>query len=144
MNSAIAIKFRLYCTQTRMGEIVKVTGSGPELGNWNPAHALTLHTSKDEFPIWRAGIFIDYERQPDPDILEYKYIIVPYKSNSEETPTEPRSALSSYWENFEGNRNVSLSQMGEIQVQDVFNEKKIIKLEVHQEAMPFGRQRLQR
>jgi hypothetical protein len=30
--------------------------------------------------------------------------------------------------------------MGEIQVQDVFNEKKIIKLEVHQEAMPFGRQ----
>ena len=25
-------------------------------------------------------------------------------------------------------------------MQDVFNEKKIIKLEVHQEAMPFGRQ----
>jgi hypothetical protein len=42
-----------------MGEIVKVTGSGPELGNWNPANALTLHTSKEEFPIWRAGIFID-------------------------------------------------------------------------------------
>lgn len=62
MNTAVAIKFRLYCTQTRMGEIVKITGSGPELGNWNPAHALTLHTSKDEFPIWRAGIFIDYER----------------------------------------------------------------------------------
>jgi hypothetical protein len=115
MNTAVAIKFRLYCTQTRMGEIVKVTGSGPELGNWNPAHALTLHTSKDEFPIWRAGIFIDYERQPDPDVLEYKYIIVPYKSNNEESPQEPRVALTSvYWENFEGNRNVSLSQMGEI------------------------------
>lgn len=81
MNTAVAIKFRLYCTQTRMGEIVKVTGSGPELGNWNPAHALTLHTSKEEFPIWRAGIFIDYERQPDPDTLSYKYIIVPYQSN---------------------------------------------------------------
>ena len=42
--------------------MVKVTGSGPELGNWNPSNALTLYTSKNEFPIWRAGIFIDKER----------------------------------------------------------------------------------
>lgn len=62
MMNTIAIKFRLYCTQTRVGEVVKVTGSGPELGDWNPANALTLHTSKEEFPIWRAGIFIDTDR----------------------------------------------------------------------------------
>jgi hypothetical protein len=43
--NAVAIKFRLYCSQTRMGEIIKVTGSGPELGNWNPVNALTLHTT---------------------------------------------------------------------------------------------------
>ena len=48
-----------------MGEIIKVTGSGPELGNWNPVNALTLHTTQDEFPIWRAGIFIDPDRQPN-------------------------------------------------------------------------------
>lgn len=60
--NAVAIKFRLYCNLTRPGEIVKVTGSGPELGGWNPANSLTLHTSKDEFPIWRAGIFIDADR----------------------------------------------------------------------------------
>jgi hypothetical protein len=62
MNTTVAIKFRLYCNQTRLGEIVKVTGSGPELGNWNPLNALTLYTSKDEYPIWRSGIFIDYKR----------------------------------------------------------------------------------
>ena len=77
MNTALAIKFRLYCDHTRLGETVKVTGSGPELGNWNPANALTLYSSKEEFPIWRGGIFIDAHRQPDPDVLEYKYIIVP-------------------------------------------------------------------
>lgn len=74
--NAIAIKFRLYCSHTRIGEIVKVTGSGPELGNWNIDNALTLYSSKDEFPIWKGGIFIDPERQPNPDNFEYKYIIV--------------------------------------------------------------------
>ena len=52
----------VYCTQTRIGETVKVTGSGPELGDWNPANALTLYTNDKEYPIWRAGIFIDQER----------------------------------------------------------------------------------
>jgi hypothetical protein len=59
MKKAVALKFRLYCTATRMGEIVKVTGDCPELGNWNPANALTLHTSPTDFPIWRAGILVD-------------------------------------------------------------------------------------
>ena len=66
-----------------MGEIIKVTGSGPELGNWNPVNALTLHTTQDEFPIWRAGIFIDPDRQPNSEVFEYKYIKVQNKNNSE-------------------------------------------------------------
>lgn len=57
-----AVKFMVYCTQTKIGETVKVTGSGPELGDWNPANALTLYTNDKEYPIWRAGIFIDQER----------------------------------------------------------------------------------
>ena len=66
----------MHCAQTRLGEIVKVTGSGPELGNWNPANALTMYTNDHEYPIWRAGIIIDPNMQPDPEIFEYKYIIV--------------------------------------------------------------------
>ena len=63
MNTKV-LKFRLYCNLTRPGETVKVVGSGPELGNWDLDNALTLHTSEDEFPIWRVGIFIDADRQP--------------------------------------------------------------------------------
>ena len=117
----IAIKFRVYCTQTKHGETVKVTGSGPELGNWDPANALSLYTNDDEFPIWRAGIFIDRERQPDINNMDYKYII----SHKDKEDT--------YWENFSGNRSISLNSGGELMIQDVFNEKKLIKLEVHTE-----------
>ena len=59
MRTTIAVKFRVYCSQTRYGQLVKVTGNGKELGDWNPQNAFTLHTSKEEYPIWRGGIFID-------------------------------------------------------------------------------------
>ena len=49
---------------TRPGEVLKVSGSGPELGDWNVANALTMHTSEQEFPLWRATIFVDSFRQP--------------------------------------------------------------------------------
>ena len=86
-----------------MGEVVKVTGAGPELGAWNPANALTLYTTKEEFPVWRGGIFVDRDRQPDSQNLEYKYIILPH--HQEKREFKPENAL---WENFEGNRTVSL------------------------------------
>jgi hypothetical protein len=53
--------------------------------------------------------------------MDYKYIIDHKDKN------EP------YWENFIGNRSISLSSGGELMIQDVFNEKKLIKLEVHTE-----------
>lgn len=45
-----------------------------------------------------------------------------------------------FWENFQGNRTISLQTHGEVLIQDVFNEKKILKLEVHTNEMsnPFG------
>ena len=70
------LKFKLYCTSTRLGETVKVTGNCPELGNWNPSNALSLCTNDDEFPMWHAGLFINFGRL-DNGVLQYKYIIVP-------------------------------------------------------------------
>ena len=113
---------------------MKVTGSGPELGCWNPANALTLHTSSQEFPVWRAGIFIDPERQPNPSAFEYKYIILPQNTdvrdygsaassgrddqmlnsatartmNSLKTVAAPAVNQTVYWEHFEGNRQICL------------------------------------
>ena len=132
-SQPVSIKFRLNCSQTRLGEIVKVTGSGPELGNWNPANALTMYTSDNEFPIWRAGIIIDRSMQPDPENIEYKYIIL-QNQNFNDKEFIPKK-VSAYWEHCAGNRTMSLTQMGEIQILDVFNEKKLLKLEAHQQDM---------
>ena len=53
--------------------------------------------------------------------MEYKFII------------DQKEKQDIYWENFIGNRKVSLNNGGELMIQDVFNEKKLIKLEVHTE-----------
>jgi hypothetical protein len=67
------LNIHLYCTATRLGEVVKVTGNCPQLGNWNAQNSLTLHTTEADYPIWKAGILIDSGLTE----LEYKYIIVP-------------------------------------------------------------------
>jgi hypothetical protein len=59
MNLEITIKFRVECPMTRPGQIVKVTGNCAELGNWDPTHALTMVTTKSEFPTWRAALILE-------------------------------------------------------------------------------------
>ena len=90
-SNYIVLKFEVYCTSTRVGEIVKVSGNCPELGDWNAANSLTLITSTSLFPIWKGAILIsDKTKMP----LEYKYIIV----------REHGLTVSPVWESFDGNR----------------------------------------
>ena len=58
LDSYHILKFELYCNSTRVGEIVKVCGSCPELGSWNGANSLTMCTSQADYPIWKAHILI--------------------------------------------------------------------------------------
>lgn len=98
-NQPIFVTFTLYCTATRNGEIVKVTGNTPQLGDWNPFNALTLHTTNETYPLWSAGIIMN-KSQLESQLLEYKYIIT-----SKETPQS-----ESIWESFPGNRQTHLSK----------------------------------
>ena len=45
--------------QTRWGEEVRVVGSRPELGSWDPAHGVPLQTSGETYPMWSAEIDLD-------------------------------------------------------------------------------------
>ena len=78
---------------------MKVLGSAPELGGWNPAHALTLCTSDAQEPFWRGGTFIDPALLEAGQSLEYKYILV-----WEAHPGAP----ASHWESIGGNRSINL------------------------------------
>eukprot|EP00928_Gymnodinium_smaydae_P072631 TRINITY_DN55967_c0_g1_i1.p1 TRINITY_DN55967_c0_g1~~TRINITY_DN55967_c0_g1_i1.p1 ORF type:complete len:339 (-),score=61.55 TRINITY_DN55967_c0_g1_i1:277-1248(-) len=53
---------------TQFGDVLAVVGSGPDLGDWNPAHAKVLQTNPDVFPSW----FIDL---PSP-VLAHDFKII--------------------------------------------------------------------
>eukprot|EP00928_Gymnodinium_smaydae_P100229 TRINITY_DN9789_c0_g1_i1.p1 TRINITY_DN9789_c0_g1~~TRINITY_DN9789_c0_g1_i1.p1 ORF type:complete len:403 (+),score=63.62 TRINITY_DN9789_c0_g1_i1:45-1253(+) len=45
------IRFEMRCDDTHFGDVLAVVGSGPELGDWNPAQARHFQTSRDLFPL---------------------------------------------------------------------------------------------
>ena len=44
------VKFTVECNRTKPGQVIKLTGSSPRLGNWNPRYGFTMHTNANEFP----------------------------------------------------------------------------------------------
>lgn len=93
LPSKAALKTRVYfhgCWDgTGFGETIRVVGSHPSLGDWNPAGALSLETNEDIFPCWISTdpIFVDLHAQ-----VEYKYVLV-----------GPEGQLIA-WEDYTGNR----------------------------------------
>ena len=68
--NGVPVYFSVLCPHVRRNQTLKVVGSVPELGNWNPSMALELNDS--EFPTWRGT------RTFSEDSLrfEFKFIIV--------------------------------------------------------------------
>eukprot|EP00928_Gymnodinium_smaydae_P062316 TRINITY_DN46213_c0_g1_i1.p1 TRINITY_DN46213_c0_g1~~TRINITY_DN46213_c0_g1_i1.p1 ORF type:complete len:539 (-),score=90.91 TRINITY_DN46213_c0_g1_i1:136-1752(-) len=66
------IRFRTYCTDTRVGQHVRVVGSIPLLGSWDPARAVVLGTTATDFPVWRSQVTSGIDDQV---LVEYKYVI---------------------------------------------------------------------
>lgn len=97
------LTFMTYCTSTRMGYHVRLVGSVPALGNWQPEKGLVLHTSAAEFPLWRLQEPIHISSD---DIVEYKYVIC----NHDGQPSE-----------WEGRSNRTFQPASQKLVKDVFN-----------------------
>lgn len=67
----VTVRFVLECSETRVGERVRVVGSCPELGCWSPRQStVELQTCPEEFPKWTS----DWQRLV-PSNVEYKYVI---------------------------------------------------------------------
>lgn len=97
------LTFMTFCSSTRMGYHVRLVGSVPALGNWQPEKGLVLHTSAAEFPLWSIQKPIHISSD---DIVEYKYVIC----NHDGQPFE-----------WEGRSNRTLQLAGQKLVKDVFN-----------------------
>ena len=63
------VELILKCAETRVGWHVRVVGSPPALGGWDPHKGIALCTSASDFPVWRS--------QPIPleGEAEYKFVI---------------------------------------------------------------------
>ena len=98
----IFVKFSINCDLTKPGQVIKLTGSSPRLGNWNLRYGFTMHTSASEFPNWNSDPHFnvaDLLKGMSSPHLEYKYVIVGDSSNSSFEPI---------WENIDGNRILNL------------------------------------
>ena len=84
------IIFKVYCPNSRDGEILKVVGNVPELGYWNPMHAFSLVTSKDKYPFWEGGVFIDKCSINEWQNIEFKYVLCKHDSTYWETYVQNR------------------------------------------------------
>eukprot|EP00931_Biecheleriopsis_adriatica_P006298 TRINITY_DN107711_c0_g1_i1.p1 TRINITY_DN107711_c0_g1~~TRINITY_DN107711_c0_g1_i1.p1 ORF type:complete len:316 (-),score=39.67 TRINITY_DN107711_c0_g1_i1:15-962(-) len=65
--------FEVRCP-TVNNEDVRLVGSLPELGSWNPAEALPLKTSERTYPVWQTAE-LPLPSQPH-EVVQYKYIKV--------------------------------------------------------------------
>jgi len=66
------VYFSVNCADTRVGMHLRVVGSSKALGAWDPCRGVTLHTSANDFPLWRQPVPIEID---EADIVEYKYVM---------------------------------------------------------------------
>mmetsp|Transcript_68259 Transcript_68259/g.183717 ORF Transcript_68259/g.183717 Transcript_68259/m.183717 type:complete len:1008 (+) Transcript_68259:82-3105(+) len=48
------VTFEAHCRGTAPGDILRIVGSSPSFGSWNPTEGLRLSTSGASFPVWSA------------------------------------------------------------------------------------------
>lgn len=96
----LTVKFRVKGT-TNFGETLAVVGNAKEIGEWNPARAITLKTNEREYPVWTSEP-IHLTPQALPWSVEYKYIKL-------------RDGHILEWEQFRDNRVIKTTSLGTYQ-----------------------------
>jgi trehalose 6-phosphate synthase/phosphatase len=83
------IYFRYAFEKSQFGDTVRVVGSHPAMGSWDPNRGVNLTTDSDLFPCWKSTAPVEVGLHAD---IEYKYVIIGPDGNV-------RS-----WEEYPGNR----------------------------------------
>mmetsp|Transcript_26621 Transcript_26621/g.79420 ORF Transcript_26621/g.79420 Transcript_26621/m.79420 type:complete len:1165 (-) Transcript_26621:106-3600(-) len=91
-----SVYFHIADESVSFGEVLRVVGNHPSLGDWDPARGHLLDTSEDIFPVWKSPAPISVEFQAK---VEYKYVIV----------TNPNGVEQYRWETKEDNRTFTAS-----------------------------------
>ncbi|CAE8589945.1 unnamed protein product, partial [Polarella glacialis] len=71
--STCSVVFEVRCPTVNSEEL-RLVGSLPELGAWNPSHAVRLKTSERTFPVWRTAELA--VKRDVSEAVQYKYIKV--------------------------------------------------------------------
>lgn len=72
INKFFCIRVRAH---TEMGQHIKVVGNIPELGNWDPNHALLLQTNENIYPTWMNHNYVTMRCDSKTTEIEFKVIL---------------------------------------------------------------------
>jgi len=84
--TSTALVFEAVCSQTALGDVVRVVGSDDVLGCWDPARGIQLHTAATSFPHWTGNILVP---RSGPQI-EWKLVITRADGTTEWEPAGNR------------------------------------------------------
>lgn len=101
------VTFVVEC-KTSFGQRLRIAGSHPDLGGWDPLRALELTTSQGDFPRWRVSVTLPAGRK-----ISYKYVVASKSGVVEEggvlnialTPSVSDDQIHS-WETFDDHRSI--------------------------------------
>lgn len=114
------------CPGARQGDRVKVVGSDPALGCWDPQQSkVHLETSASEYPLWRPKEPFLLERPEK--ITEYKYVIIKAEGTRwEELSSCPQESCLEYLSDIGfGSKTKGDPSSGDLQSKDSAHESRL-------------------
>jgi len=81
-DSSTLIAFQLRA-ETVPGQNIRVVGSTPELGSWDPKKALPLDTQAKDYPKWSGSVRISADTLQAASLVEYKFVKVDGRDNAQ-------------------------------------------------------------
>lgn len=118
------VNFCVKCDATRFGECVALVGNIMELGEWNTEKALILDTKPDTYPTWHIKLTL-----PKNAIIEYKYLIITYRTVKGQSGQPESIPFSLTWENLGSsysNRRLNTFDKKLIHLNDEMNSKVVV------------------
>lgn len=72
-ENGFAVTFVVHA-ETVEGEMIRISGSSPELGCWNPDLGIALATDAELYPQWKATVYFRAPPEQSAIVVNYKYV----------------------------------------------------------------------